>query len=84
MSMRECIRSLELAKKLCIEFLSDKENSTKNISDFLKMEIGQEWKKYETLNLLNLFDEIFCINGFNDEGTIWGVTPEVWKQVVLE
>lgn len=84
MTMRECIRTLNLAKAMTLELLCDNERSTKEIADFLSKEIGEEWKKVQTLNLLNLFNEVFIINGFTEDGAVWGVTQEVWKKVVCE
>jgi len=84
MTMRDCMRTLNLAKAMTLELLCDNERSTKEIEEFLSKEIGEEWKKVQTLNLLNLFNEVFIINGFTQDGAVWGVTQEVWKKVVCE
>ena len=84
MTMRKCMRTLNLAKAMTLELLCDNERSTKEISKFLSKEIGEEWKQVQTLNLLNLFNEVFIINGFTEEGAVWGVTQEVWQKVVCE
>ncbi len=84
MTMRDCMRTLNLAKAMTLELLCDNERSTKEIAEFLSKEIGEEWKKVQTLNLLNLFNEVFIINGFTQDGAVWGVTQEVWKKVVCE
>ena len=81
MSMRECIRTLNISKAIILEFVLEKERTTNQIMKKLQKEVGKEWGKIQTLNLLNLCDETFEVAGFDNLGTHWTITQEVWERV---
>ena len=80
MTMRECIKTLSIAKAIALEFVLKKERNTNEIVKHLQKEVGEEWKKIQTINLLNLCDDVFEIAGFDNKGTYWTIKQEVWER----